>query len=164
VVAIAAAARRAAADAVLPRVLDALAAAHMAGWVHCDVRPANIVVAGQGAVLVDWGIARAVGAPLESAGVEDFCDERIWRDRGVSARPHHDALAALFTWIVIAFGGDGGVPWTAGCCVARRAWISERARADASVARVARGIAALEVMTGRSNAAEGLAVARGCFK
>jgi hypothetical protein len=49
--------RLACADAVLPRLLRALAAAHAVGWVHCDVRPSNIVVAAQG-VMLWWTGAR----------------------------------------------------------------------------------------------------------
>jgi len=159
----AAAARRAAADAIFPRVLDSLSAAHVAGYVHCDVRPANIVVAGRGAVLVDWGIARQLGAPLKCSGVEDFCDSRIWQVGGVSARPHHDALGALYTWIAVAFGSGGAAPWAAGEFAARQAWIAARARTDAGVANVAIGVAALEAMTGRSPASAALLAARRCF-
>jgi len=49
---------------LLAPVADALAALHGAGWVHGDVSPANVVVGGRGAVLVDLGHAR----PREVAG------------------------------------------------------------------------------------------------
>ena len=43
-------------------LLDALACAHEADIVHRDVKPANIVMSEAGAVLLDFGIARAVAA------------------------------------------------------------------------------------------------------
>jgi serine/threonine protein kinase len=43
-------------------VLDALAHAHGLGIIHRDVKPANVVLSPEGAVLLDFGIARAVVA------------------------------------------------------------------------------------------------------
>jgi eukaryotic-like serine/threonine-protein kinase len=43
-------------------LLDALDHAHKRGIVHRDMKPDNVVVASQGAVLLDFGIARAVAA------------------------------------------------------------------------------------------------------
>ena len=43
-------------------LLDALDHAHQQGIIHRDVKPANVVLSEQGAILLDFGIARAVVA------------------------------------------------------------------------------------------------------
>ncbi len=56
--------RTSVADAVRlgDHLLDALAYAHGQGIVHRDVKPANIILGERGALLVDYGIARAIEA------------------------------------------------------------------------------------------------------
>jgi hypothetical protein len=167
------AARRQCADAVAPRVLAALLAAHEAGWAHCDVRPANVAyVEGRGAMLVDWGNARRVGDGLVRSGVEAFTHARVWRARGVDARPHHDAVAALYTWLAVAFGDGCAAPWLGRGAVGessddgkradseRRAWVAALAARDEGVARVARALEVLEGMTGRADPTAAVAAAR----
>jgi Ser/Thr protein kinase RdoA (MazF antagonist) len=164
----AAAARRKCADDVALRVLAALLAAHEAGWAHCDVRPANVAVVEDRAMLIDWGSARRVGDGLLRSGVEAFTDARVWSDRGVDARPHHDALAALYTWLAVAFGDDGAAPWLDICDkpapdesvdFVRSAWVAALAQRDEGVKHVALAIEKLEKMTGNASPAAAVAVA-----
>jgi serine/threonine-protein kinase len=49
---------------VFRQLLDAVAFAHARGYVHRDIKPANVMVGPFGEVfLMDWGIAKPVGAP-----------------------------------------------------------------------------------------------------
>ena len=49
---------------VFRQLLDAVAFAHERGFVHRDIKPANVMVGRWGEVfLMDWGIAKPVGAP-----------------------------------------------------------------------------------------------------
>lgn len=55
---------REAAVAVARRLAAALAIIHLAGWVHRDIKPGNVVLTDEGGVrLVDFGLARTVDGP-----------------------------------------------------------------------------------------------------
>jgi eukaryotic-like serine/threonine-protein kinase len=54
---------------VFRQLLDAVAFAHERGYVHRDIKPANVMVGHWGEVfLMDWGIAKPVGAPDRPLG------------------------------------------------------------------------------------------------
>lgn len=109
------AARRAAASAVVGRVLNALEHAAAAGVVHCDVRPANIVVVDDLAVLVDWGCSCARDTDARGRGVPAYADARIFAPATTSfkARPVQDVAGALYTWLAIACDAGCVAPWLA---------------------------------------------------
>jgi hypothetical protein len=57
---------------IVTKVCDALAFAHSRGVLHCDIKPANVMVGEFGQVyLMDWGIARLVAAEGTPASVPD---------------------------------------------------------------------------------------------
>ncbi|HXG72771.1 MAG TPA: serine/threonine-protein kinase [Gemmatimonadaceae bacterium] len=58
---------------ILREVADALAAAHAAGVLHRDIKPGNVMLAGRHALVMDFGVAKAVsdagGETLTTVGV-----------------------------------------------------------------------------------------------
>ena len=66
---------------VFRQLLDAIAFAHERGYVHRDIKPANVMVGHFGEVfMMDWGIAKPVGAPdvlSASAGTASTTGERV---------------------------------------------------------------------------------------
>lgn len=61
---------------VMVKVCDALAFAHSRGVLHCDVKPANVMVGEFGQVfLMDWGIARLVAT--EAAPDSDRAEDAV---------------------------------------------------------------------------------------
>lgn len=57
---------------------NALARTHAKGWVHHDVKPANVLIGrGGGAILTDFGIARRAGEPPPAGSLGYLSPERI---------------------------------------------------------------------------------------
>jgi tetratricopeptide (TPR) repeat protein len=82
---------------ILARIAFALAAIHPAGVVHCDLKPENIILRGDGSpVLVDFGIARIVGEPRRvKGGTPTYMAPEQARGRKVDRRADLYALGTL---------------------------------------------------------------------
>jgi hypothetical protein len=108
-------ARVALANKVVRAVLVTLRVAHERGLIHCDVRPANIVIDGHGEVyLVDWGVSREHGTPAASIGVRAYAVPGVFdnSESKYAASAAMDVYGALCTWIAIVHGGPAvEVPW-----------------------------------------------------
>jgi hypothetical protein len=105
--------RVALANRVVGTVLRTLRAVHAADIVHCDVRPANIVMGRNGdAYLVDWGLSCARGTSALRCGVAAYAAPNVFGCRPYDAQPAMDVCGALCTWIAIVHGGAAvEVPW-----------------------------------------------------
>jgi hypothetical protein len=126
----------------------ALRVAHGAGWVHCDVRPSNIVVrrGSDVAVLVDWGSSRGAKEDCLGEGVAMFSHQRLHGTTSCQAHIGLDAVALLLTWVSTAWDERCDAPW-GGCLPGlfdhRWKWLRDRAVCHAEL-RVVLG--ALEAM------------------
>lgn len=84
----------------------ALAAIHEAGLVHCDLRPANILVAADGPRIIDFGAAREVSG---TAGADTDGPGRTVPER-TGGRPA-DLRADIFGWgCLVAYAATGRGP------------------------------------------------------
>lgn len=70
--------------------------AHREGVAHLDLKPANIRVSDRGPVVLDLGLARIVGAPMEAAGTPGWRAPEQARRTRADARSDVFALGRLF--------------------------------------------------------------------
>lgn len=85
------------------RLCEAVAFAHANGVVHCDLKPANVMVGAFGEVLVmDWGVARTIGEPSPqfAIGTRGFMAPEQERGDAVDARTDVFALGAILRELV----------------------------------------------------------------
>ena len=81
---------------VLLRVCEAMAFAHDKGVIHRDLKPANIMVGRFGEVYVmDWGLARVLGASSNHDRRRDAGESRVVSARQETARSGDSSLATL---------------------------------------------------------------------
>jgi serine/threonine-protein kinase len=99
--------------AIATQVLDALEHAHSHGIAHRDIKPDNIVLAPEGAVLVDLGIARAIASSGDDrvtrsgfvVGTEEYMSPE--QAQGL---PDVDGRTDLYSLGVVVFESLAGRP------------------------------------------------------
>jgi serine/threonine-protein kinase len=103
---------------LLGEIAEALSVAHRAGVVHRDIKPENVLLSGRHAMVMDFGVAKAVteaSGPhqLTSAGVA-LGTPAYMAPEQASADPHMDARVDIYAVGVVAYEMLSGAPPFAG--------------------------------------------------
>ncbi|KAL2128420.1 hypothetical protein VTI74DRAFT_9206 [Chaetomium olivicolor] len=91
-------------SSVLAGIESGIKHLHALGLVHNDINPSNIMLNGDGAVIIDFGSCRWVGESLEGAGrTYEWYDEQV---KTASPQNDLDALEEIRIWL-----GDDSKPF-----------------------------------------------------
>lgn len=93
-------------------VARALAAVHQAGLVHCDLKPAHVLLAADGPRLIDFGIAQEISASGTSARIGAAADSPEWMAPELAAGVPAGPACDVFGWgCLIGYATTGRSPF-----------------------------------------------------
>ena len=104
-----------AALAVARRLAETLAPLHRGGVVHRDLRPANVILAGEGPVLLDLGLAKAQDDPVTHSGAllgthGYAAPEQLFGGSRVDHRADLYGIGALLYFALVGAAPLAGLP------------------------------------------------------